>query len=155
MKQKARLSISEVSTITGISTHTLRYYSKMGLLSFVERDSKGSRAFKPMDLLTLQIIQCLKDTGMSLNEIKRYLVLVDEGMDSVQERRNIFLNRKEAVESEIKKLKRSWDIIDEKIRYYDAVIEEGSLDTWQEEWAGKIDKLMESHQAGLTDEDLP
>ncbi|BDR54501.1 MerR family transcriptional regulator [Bombiscardovia apis] len=150
-KAQAALTIAQASTITGISIYTLRYYDKIGLLSFVERDTKGIRTFKPMDLLTLQIIQCLKDTGMPLNEIKRYLTLVDNGMDSVQERRHIFQERKEAVEREIKQLQAALDTIDEKIRYYDAVIEEGTLDTWQEEWAAKLSKLMKDHTERLAE----
>lgn len=52
-----KLTIKNVSRIMGISTYTLRYYEKIGLLDFVDRDKNGVREFKPSDLLTLNTIE--------------------------------------------------------------------------------------------------
>ncbi|KFI40010.1 putative MerR family transcriptional regulator [Bifidobacterium actinocoloniiforme DSM 22766] len=76
------MSIQEVSDLMGISSYTLRYYEKIGLLSFVRRDAHGVRQFEPEDLLTLNTVRCLKETGMPLKEIKHYLTLIQEGMAS-------------------------------------------------------------------------
>lgn len=71
-------SIKEVSKMMGISAYTLRYYEKIGLLEFVHRDEKGIRQFDISDILTLNTIYRLKETGMPLHEIKHYLKLIDE-----------------------------------------------------------------------------
>ncbi|MGX5376959.1 MerR family transcriptional regulator [Ligilactobacillus sp. LYQ135] len=59
--------VSEVSKIMGISSHTLRYWDRIGLLNFVGRDEHGNRAFKRTDFLALRTITCMKSTGMHLN----------------------------------------------------------------------------------------
>ena len=52
--------IKDVSDLLGISTYTLRYYEKIGLLKFVKRDENGVREFEPDDLMTLCTIIYLR-----------------------------------------------------------------------------------------------
>ena len=68
-------SIQDVSKKTGLSAHTLRYYEKEGLLVDVERTPGGFRQYSDADLESLNLICCLKNTGMSLQEITRFLEL--------------------------------------------------------------------------------
>ena len=68
-------SIQEVSSRTGLTTHTLRYYEKEGLLTGVERSPGGFRQYTDEDLEALGLICCLKNTGMSLQEIARFVNL--------------------------------------------------------------------------------
>ena len=66
-------TIQEVSSMTGIPSSTLRYYDKEGLLPFLTRSARGYRLFSERDLTTLQLLECLKSTGMSIREMKQYL----------------------------------------------------------------------------------
>lgn len=43
-------SISEVAKELNLTTYTLRYYDKEGLLPFVERTTNGTRLFKESDI---------------------------------------------------------------------------------------------------------
>lgn len=72
--------IKEVSELLGISIYTLHYYERIGLLNNVKRDQYGRREFSEDDILTLNTVECLKQTGMSLQNIKRYVQLVGEGI---------------------------------------------------------------------------
>ena len=63
-------SIGEVSRMFGLPQSTLRYYDKEGLLPFVERSSGGIRLFKDSDFEWLSMIECMKQTGMPIKEIK-------------------------------------------------------------------------------------
>ena len=65
--------ISDISKKTGLSAYTLRFYDQKGLLPFVARDKHGRRHFKDEDLAFLSIITCLKNTGMQLNDIKKFV----------------------------------------------------------------------------------
>ena len=56
-------SIQEVSRRTGLSTHTLRFYEKEGLLTGVERSVGGFRQYSDEDLETLGLVCCLKIPG--------------------------------------------------------------------------------------------
>lgn len=120
-------TIKEVSKMMGISAYTLRYYEKIGLLEFVKRDKNGVRQFSESDLLTLNTIYRLKDTGMPLQKIKHYLDLIDEGIDSVGERKKIMEEQKKSINHQIQKLEKALETIDAKIEYYDIAEKEHTL----------------------------
>lgn len=66
------LTIGQVAQIKTISTYTLRYYDDKGLLPKVFRDKNGNRLFTEEDLQWLDMIKCLKNTGMPLDKIKSF-----------------------------------------------------------------------------------
>ena len=68
-------SIKQVSEKKNIASHTLRYYDKEGLLPFVERSKSGIRKFSDSDLEWLDLICCLKSTGMTIKQIKEFVKL--------------------------------------------------------------------------------
>ena len=80
-------SISEVSKETGFSTHTLRYYEKIGLLASPDRHH-GKRTYTEGDIRLLQFMKVLKNTGMSLDNIQEFLLdgCILENQDPDQEK---------------------------------------------------------------------
>lgn len=67
-------SIGEISRISGLSIPTLRYYEKEGLLNDVERRN-GIRVYNESHINTLNLIECLKNAGLQIEEIKHYMDL--------------------------------------------------------------------------------
>ena len=63
-------TISAAAKKLNISAHTLRYYDKEGLLPFIERNEKGIRIFQEKDFEIMNMIECLKKTGMTIKNIK-------------------------------------------------------------------------------------
>lgn len=136
-----KYQIKDVSDLFGISTYTLRYYEKIGLLNFVKRNESGVREFDASDLITINTIICLKKTGMPLKDIKEYLKLVAEGIDTAPQRREMFLKQKQKVIDEIAALEKSLTIIDRKINFYDEAVKKQSLDVCRndrKEWLKEI-----------------
>lgn len=125
--------IKEVSEMLGISSYTLRYYEKIGLLSFVKRDDNGVREFLPKDLVTIKTIECLKKTNLPLKDIKNYFKLVDQGLDTAKERRELFVKQKQKVNKEIEDLEKTLKMINYKLHYYDEVLKTGDLNSCDEE----------------------
>lgn len=113
-------SIAEVAEKTHLTAHTLRYYEKEGLLPFVDRSDSGNRDFKDKDLDWLELICCLKNTGMPIKHIKEYIALCLEGDDTLEVRREIFLNHREEVINQIAELHKNLDKINCKIKHYDS-----------------------------------
>lgn len=69
-------SIGQVSKLTGITTFTLRYYEKIGLLPQPRRqDGKphGVRVYDDRDLQFVNFIHGLRDAGMKLDAIASFL----------------------------------------------------------------------------------
>ena len=119
-------TIQQVANMTGIPATTLRYYDKEGLLPFLERRSSGYREFSDIDLASLQIVQCLKATGVSVAEMKQFSDWVREGDSTLKQRLDMFLRRKEAVERQIEELQKSLAVINYKCDYYARAVEAGT-----------------------------
>ena len=119
-------TIKQVSEKMGVTISTLRYYDKEGLLPFLDKTSNGTRVFKDEDFEGLAIITCLKKSGVSIKDINKYMNLCIQGDDTLKERLNIFLERKEVVEKQIEELYKVMETINYKIRYYNKAIEAGT-----------------------------
>ncbi len=115
--------IKEAAARTGLTAYTLRYYDKMGLLPFVERSESGLRKFKEEDFERLELINCLKDTGMKLEEICIFMEWSLEGNETLKQRLQLFRDRKKAVNEQIAKLKDTRELLEHKIEYYEKAIE--------------------------------
>ncbi len=125
------MRIGEISKITGLSQHTLRFYDKMGLMPDVAKRGGGIRDYSERDLDTLGLIECLKKTGMSLNEIKTFIDWVKQGDKTIQQRYDMFVSRRRAIEAQMAETKRMLQIIDYKIKYYDRARQAGTLAIYQ------------------------
>lgn len=68
------LKIGNFSRIAGVSVRLLHYYEELGLFSpaHIDADS-GYRYYKTEQIMTLNKILALKDLGLTLQEIKRYV----------------------------------------------------------------------------------
>lgn len=119
-------SISQVAEKTGLTTHTLRYYEKEGLLPFVSRTNSGIRDFKESDLDRLSIITCLKQSGMPIKQIKQFIDLCILGDDTLEERLDIFIQHKKLVEEQMAELEKHMQKINHKIWYYKTAVEAGT-----------------------------
>ena len=120
------LTIKEAANLLAIPASTIRYYDKEGLLPFMERKQSGYRIFTEKDIATLRVINCLKKTGMPIKEIRQFSKWLEQGDDSLQERYEMFLERKRIVEQQIKELEDVLKVINYKCWYYETAIEAGT-----------------------------
>ena len=58
------LTVSEVAERIGLSTHTLRWYERIGLLDHVGRDASGYLRYTACDVEWLLLLIRLRATGM-------------------------------------------------------------------------------------------
>lgn len=110
----------------GISVYTLRYYDKEGIIPNLEKTASGIRKFTDKDLETLQVIKCLKNTGMSMQEIKHYMDLAVEGDASLEQRLEIIEQARTNVLQHIEELQNTLKIVDFKCDYYKTAIKDGT-----------------------------
>lgn len=113
------LSISDAAAATGLSTHTLRYYERAGLmLTPVDRASSTHRRFSETDIAWVQFLTRLRSTGMPIATIRIYTELVREGDASVAERLELLLRHRIAVLAQLDEITASLAAIDHKISLY-------------------------------------
>ena len=123
------MNIKEFSKISGISAHTLRYYEKIGIFQEINRNHSGHRDFSENDILWAEFINRLKETGMPLEQIKKYAVLRKQGEHTADARMNLLINHAIALKKKILAEKQHLNKINEKINYYKkTVISEIPLD---------------------------
>ena len=111
-------SIQDVSNRTGLSTHTLRYYEKEGLISGVERSQGGFRQYTDEDLERLGLIRCLKNTGMSIQEIARFVQLTHEGDHTLEERVELLREHRERVLERMAEMQQHLDKVTWKLNFF-------------------------------------
>ncbi len=111
-------TIKQVSEKTGLSIYTLRYYDKEGLLPLVKRSAGGIRKFSDNDINWLGLICCLKNSGMSIENIKEFMDLCLRGNGTVETRKNILLKHKANILAQMKQLENSLNTINYKIEHY-------------------------------------
>lgn len=119
-------TIARAAQRTGLTEHTLRYYEKEGLLPFVERGPSGYRSFRKSDYEWIELIACLKNTGMKIKDIRQFISWCMEGDCTLQKRLDLFKAQKIKAEQQLAELKQHIKKIEHKIRYYETAVEAGT-----------------------------
>jgi DNA-binding transcriptional MerR regulator len=112
------LSPSQAAEQSGFSLDTLRYYEKIGLLSHVERTSSGHRRFGEDDLEWLEVLRCLRDTGMPIAQMRRYAELARGGQATLMERLLLLTEHDARVQEQIARLQARREHLQGKIDWY-------------------------------------
>jgi DNA-binding transcriptional MerR regulator len=110
--------IGEVVTRTGLTTHTLRWYERIGLMPRVDRSHAGQRRYTEGDLSWLAFIGKLRMTGMTVADMVRYAELRRAGDATYPERLDLLVKHREAVLQRIADLHGTLDVLDFKIELY-------------------------------------
>jgi DNA-binding transcriptional MerR regulator len=109
-------NVQEAAEVTGLSTHTLRYYERIGLLE-TERNESGYRRYSKGDISWLRVLQCLRDTGMPIHIMQQYARLVQEKADPSKMRELLEAHRAEVL-ANIERQKKYLKVIEAKITAY-------------------------------------
>lgn len=100
-------SIGELAKKFKIAPSALRYYEKEGLLPGVRRKASGVREFEAKDCSILLLIDCLKQSGMSIKEISQFIELSRGGDPTLEERAQILSALESEFKQEIKRQKQA------------------------------------------------
>ena len=92
----------------------------------MERSAGGRRLFKEGDFNYISIIDCLKNTGVPIRDIKQYIDWCMEGDTTLQQRRDLFARQRERVQQQIGALQADLEKIQYKIWYYERALERGT-----------------------------
>ena len=119
-------TIGQVADKLGINIKTLYYYDREGLLSFVNRDEKGNRRFTVDDLEMVLTILHLKNAGVKLKEIKKFIDWRMAGDSTLTQRLAFIENQEKILKKNIENLQRSLQILEYKEWYYKTAVDAGT-----------------------------
>jgi DNA-binding transcriptional MerR regulator len=124
------LSIGQVAAHTGLSVHTLRLYEREGLFhTEVRRDAAGRRVYGQPDLDWLEVCAKFRASGMPLELIRRFAVLVREGPGNEAERLELLRAHRCRVEDRISELTDCLALIEGKVSTYEEHLARGTAAT--------------------------
>lgn len=116
MKREQTFTIKQAAEQSGISEDTIRYYEKIALLPRAERKDNGHRIYRQEDIQTIQLISCLKKTGMPLEEMRPFLaVSTDADPAEYPELVERLRSHRENIIGQIASLQQVVDFIDMKL----------------------------------------
>jgi len=113
------LTISQVAELTGLSTHTLRYYERAGLmLAAIDRAPSRQRRYTDADVSFVRFLTQLRATSMPIAQVREYVELVRAGDDATADRLEMLLRHRIAVQAQLDEITTSLAAIDYKIATY-------------------------------------
>ncbi|MDU0073757.1 MULTISPECIES: MerR family transcriptional regulator [Bacillus] len=115
-------TIQQTAQLTKLSAHTLRYYEKIGLLPEIRRDQNGYREYTESDIAWIHFLLRLRETGMSIENMKTFSSLRSQGNETAEKRRDMLKTHRRKIAEDIGKLQANLEKIDDKIDYYESLV---------------------------------
>ena len=106
-----------------MSTDTLRYYERIGLLPPVPRNAAGIRNYDEYFVNFINFIKKLKASGMSLEHIIDYIRLAEKGDATIQERKKLLAEARETLLDKINSLQLVAELADYQLRNYENLLQ--------------------------------
>ncbi len=115
------MTISEVSKKYNLTQDTIRYYERIGLLPKIPRSKNGIRDFDEEACNWIEFIKCMRDAGMEIEILIKYVTLFRQGKGTVKERRELLEEQKAKLLAKQKSINETLDRLNYKIKLYDDI----------------------------------
>jgi MerR family transcriptional regulator, aldehyde-responsive regulator len=116
------MKIAEVSEHYAISSDTLRYYERIGLIPSVNRSESGVRDYNETDVKWVEFIKCMRGAGLPIEALIEYVGLVQQGDKTIETRKEILKEQRELLIARMKEMQKTLDILDYKISEYESSV---------------------------------
>lgn len=127
------MTIKEVSNLLEISEDTLRYYEKIGLIKKVNKNKSGIRDYQESDIRRLKFIKCMRKAEVSINVLKKYFELFDNGEDTFNERKELLEKERDALKERVDSLNKAYELLNDKVELFYS----GKMDEYFKKYGGK------------------
>ena len=115
------MNIKKVSEQLGISSDTIRYYERIGLVPPISRDKNGVRNFTDIDIQRLDFIKCMRHAGLSIESLHEYMHLYSLNDDrTIPARKRILEEEAEKLDERIASLQETRAYLQHKIDVYES-----------------------------------
>lgn len=114
------MKIQEVSEKFEISTDTLRYYERIGLIPAVNRTDSGIRDYTEEDMRRVDFVKCMRSAGLPIEVLIDYMALVQKGDSTIATRKEILLEQREQLIARIEEMQKTLEILNYKIQVYES-----------------------------------
>ena len=126
------MTIAEVSKKYDLTPDTIRYYEKEGLIPRVPRNKSGIRDFDESSCRWIEFIKCMRNAGLSIEVLSKYVKLMNERPETAKERKQLLEGQREILLKRQKDINDTIDRINYKIEIYDEIVKGKRKDFMQE-----------------------
>ena len=116
------MTISEICKKFDISSDTLRYYEKIGLLPKISRTKGGIRDYSQNDCNWIEFIKCMRAAGISIEKLVEYVNLFNHGDSTILQRKQILIEERDKIIEKLGILQNSLERLNYKIDHYDDLV---------------------------------
>ena len=116
------MRISEVSETCDISSDTLRYYERIGLIPPVNRNGSGIRDYSELDVRRVEFVKCMRSAGLPIEVLIEYFKLIQQGDETIEARKEILVEQREQVLDRMAEMQKTVDLLDYKIEVYENAV---------------------------------
>jgi DNA-binding transcriptional MerR regulator len=116
------MKIAEVSEQYGLSSDTLRYYERVGLIPPVHRNESGIRDYNDLDLRRVDFIKCMRSAGLPIEVLIEYVALVQQGDKTIEARKDILKEQRELLLARMNEMQKTLAILNHKIEVYENAV---------------------------------
>ena len=116
------MKIAEVSAEYGLSTDTLRYYERVGLIPPVNRNESGIRDYNELDLKRVDFIKCMRSAGLPIEVLIEYVALVQKGDKTIETRKGILVEQRDLLLARMEEMQATLNILNHKIEVYEKAV---------------------------------
>mgnify|MGYP003407073231 CR=1 FL=1 len=116
------MKIAEVSEQHGISTDTLRYYERVGLIPPVNRNGSGIRDYNELDMRRVEFIKCMRSAGLPIEVLIEYVALVQKADKTIEARKDILKEQRELLLARMDGMQKTLEILNHKIEVYENAV---------------------------------
>ncbi len=111
-------TVKQVSEMLEMNPHTVRFYTDNELIPNLQRGKNNVRLFDEEAVNWLTGVKVLRECGMTLDAIKRYVELCLIGEEALPERIEIVREQQAKVNEEIEKLQKCSAYLSDKLDFY-------------------------------------
>lgn len=115
-------TVKEIASKMGMTAHTIRFYTDMELLP-CSRDQNNRRVFDDESINWLKGIQCLRNCGVSIEDIKVYSDLcLSDSPDALQKRYQFMKEQCELAHQRLREAQELAAYMDAKVQHYEDIL---------------------------------
>lgn len=116
------MTIAEVSKEYGLTSDTLRYYERIGLIPPVTRNPNGIRNYQEEDCRWVEFIKCMRGAGLPVEVLIEYVALFQQGDTTREARKQLLIEQRRILMEKMTEIGSTIRRLDEKIERYDELI---------------------------------
>ena len=113
------MTIAEVSRKYDISSDTLRYYERIGLIPPVPRTRGGLRDYGEESCGWIQLMKCMRAAGVQIEALIEYVDLFQQGDATLDARKALLVEQRDQLVSRMAEMQASLDLLNQKIARYE------------------------------------